>query len=96
MGDLGAWAKSWMIEGAVEKDGLRRKIVLWRAKKMLEKLEGKKTYLVAAIAGILALVEPISTLLGHPVQVPESVYAVLAALGLGTLRAGVGKSNNQN
>lgn len=49
-------------------------------------LEGKKTYIVAAVTIALAVADA----LGY--QIPEAVYAVLAALGLGTLRAGVAKA----
>lgn len=46
-------------------------------------LIGKKTYLTAIAIGVLAAAQA----LGYPV--PEWVYAILGALGLGTLRAGV-------
>jgi len=52
---------------------------------MFDFLHGKKTYLVAAIAGGLAVAEA----LGYPV--PPYVYAVLGALGLTTTRAAIGK-----
>ena len=52
-------------------------------------LEGKKTYLVALTAAVLAGAQA----LGYPI--PEYVYALLGALGLGTLRAGV-KSDIKN
>lgn len=52
---------------------------------MLEMLKGKKTYIVAAIAGILAVADA----LGYPV--PQPVYALLAALGLSTTRAAIKK-----
>ena len=57
---------------------------------MLEKigqwLQGKKTYIVAIIVGILAALQA----LGY--VIPEYVYAILAALGLGAVRSGIDKS----
>jgi hypothetical protein len=49
-------------------------------------LEGKKTYLVALIAAITAAVQA----LGY--TVPEFVYALEAALGLGAIRVAVTKA----
>ena len=46
-------------------------------------LAGKKTYLTALAIGVLAAAQA----LGYPV--PEWVYGILGALGLGTLRPGV-------
>jgi hypothetical protein len=48
-------------------------------------LSGKKTYLVAATTFVLG------GLSASGVTVPMWVYSLLAAAGLGTLRAGVGK-----
>lgn len=50
---------------------------------LLKALEGKKTYITAAITAVLAFLQAI----GYPI--PEYVYALLAALGLTTLRAAV-------
>jgi len=49
-------------------------------------LSGKKTYIVAIVAAGLAF----AGAMGYPV--PEWVYAVLGAIGLTTIRAGVAKS----
>lgn len=49
-------------------------------------LDGKKTYIVAIIAGLLGLL----TAMGHPT--PEWVYVVLGALGLGAVRSSIGPS----
>jgi hypothetical protein len=51
------------------------KIIAW--------LEGKRTYLVAITGGILAICASLG------VVVPEWVMALLASLGLATLRASV-------
>ena len=48
-------------------------------------LEGKKTYIVALVLAVLGAY----TAMGH--IVPDEVYVILSALGLGTLRAGVDK-----
>jgi hypothetical protein len=53
---------------------------------IIKYLEGKKTYIVAAIVFVLGGLQAI----GYPV--PEYVYPLLGALGLGTLRAGVSKT----
>lgn len=50
---------------------------------MLEWLKGKRTYFIAATIGIVAALQYLG------VEIPEWVYALLAALGLGSLRAGV-------
>ena len=55
---------------------------------MLKWLRGKKTYIVAAVAFVMA---------GLPaagITIPVWVVPLLGALGLGTLRAGVGKNGN--
>ncbi len=49
---------------------------------MLSKLEGYKTYIVAVLIGVAAAAQA----LGY--TVPEWIYAVLGALGLGAVRAG--------
>ena len=49
-------------------------------------LSGKKTYVIAIAVGVLA------GLNAYGFVVPDYVYQILAALGLGTLRAGVTKS----
>lgn len=53
---------------------------------MFEFLSGKKTYLVAIIGGIFAAVQ------WYGFHIPNEVYVLLSALGLGSLRAGVEKS----
>jgi len=51
-----------------------------------EKLEGKKTYITAALAAGFAAAE----ILGY--TIPPVVYVVLSALGITFLRQGVTKS----
>lgn len=46
-------------------------------------LEGKRTYLIAILAGVLGLIQSFG------VVIPEYIYVILGALGLGTLRAAV-------
>ena len=57
---------------------------------MLEKignfLQGKKTYLIAIVIGVGAAAQA----LGY--VIPEWVYALLGALGLGAVRSGIEKS----
>lgn len=50
-----------------------------------EFLKGKKTYMVVAVTFVLGGLQACG------VDVPEAVYVLLGALGLGTLRAGVNK-----
>ena len=56
---------------------------------MLEKLgallQGKKTYIIAVLIGIGAALQYAGYV------VPEYVYAILAALGLGAVRSGIEK-----
>lgn len=47
-------------------------------------LEGKRTYIVAIIAAVLAGLEAFG------ISVPQSVYTLLGALGLYTVRAAIG------
>ena len=53
--------------------------------KIVDYLKGKKTYLIAVIVGIVAALQYLG------IDIPEYVYAILAAFGLGFLRAGVTK-----
>ena len=59
---------------------------------MLEKLgkalQGKKSYIIAILIGLSAAAQS----LGY--MVPEYVYAILGALGLGAVRSGVDKSGS--
>ena len=48
-------------------------------------LDGKKTYIAAIVAAMLAGAQA----LGY--DVPQWVYAILGAFGIGSLRAAVGK-----
>lgn len=52
---------------------------------MFDFLKGKKTYLVAATAAVLA------ALSASGIAIPVWVYPLLGSLGLGSLRAGVTK-----
>lgn len=56
---------------------------------MLEKLgkllQGKKTYIVAILVGVAAALQQMG------VVIPEYVYIVLGALGLGAIRSAVEK-----
>ena len=54
---------------------------------MLDFLKGKKTYIVAAVAAVLAA----ARVLYPEFAVPEWVWIALGAFGLGFLRAGVDK-----
>ena len=53
--------------------------------KILEWLKGKKTYIIAGLVGITAVLQH----LGYPI--PEIVWPILGALGLGAVRAGIKK-----
>lgn len=48
-------------------------------------LDGKKTYIIAILTGALGIVSAY-----HPI--PDYVWAILAALGLGAVRSGIGTS----
>lgn len=52
----------------------------------MEWLEGKKSYLVAAAAAVVALLQG-----GFGVEIPEWLGYILGALGISTLRAGIAK-----
>lgn len=55
---------------------------------ILDFLSGKKTYVIAIATGILAGLQ------AYGIVIPDYVYALLGAIGLGTLRAGVTKSGS--
>ena len=56
---------------------------------MLEKLgkflAGKKTYIIAILIGVAAVANSLAYV------IPESVWAILGALGLGAVRSGIAK-----
>ena len=54
--------------------------------KIIEFLKGKKTYIIAVLIAVLGLMQGVGWFV-----VPETVWAILGALGLGALRAGVDK-----
>ena len=53
--------------------------------KLIEWLKGKKTYIVAIVAGVLATLQSLG------IVVPEYVYVLLAAFGIAAVRAAVTK-----
>lgn len=53
--------------------------------KVIEFLSGKKTYIVALVAAAMAFCQAMGW------AIPDYVYAILGAVGLGTLRAAVNK-----
>ena len=54
-------------------------------KKVLEWLSGKKTYITAIVIGICAALQAAG------IVVPEYVYVLLGAMGLGAVRSGLKK-----
>lgn len=56
-------------------------------KAILEFLSGKKTYVVAVLVAALGVCQGMEWF-----AVPDALYALLGAIGLGTLRAGVNKA----
>ena len=56
---------------------------------MLEKLDkllqGKKTYIVAILIGVIAGLQ------AYGIVIPDYVFAILGALGLGAVRSGINK-----
>lgn len=54
-------------------------------KDVIEFMRGKKTYLVAFVAAVVAGLQ------AYGVEIPEYVLTFLGAIGLYTLRAGVAK-----
>jgi len=55
--------------------------------KILDILNGKKTYIIATAAAALAFAQAMGW------AIPEWTYVILGALGLGTLRAAVNKAD---
>ncbi len=51
-------------------------------------LDGKKTYIIAAVIAVLNLLVAFGVL---PHEVIETIDYILVALGLGTLRSGIAK-----
>jgi hypothetical protein len=54
---------------------------------IIDFLEGKKTYLTAIVTALFGAAQA----LGY--EIPQWIYAVLGALGLGTLRAGLNRKS---
>lgn len=57
-----------------------------KAKAVWEWFDGKKTFIVAIIGAVTAL------LVASGVNIPDWVWLLLSALGLGSLRSAVGKT----
>jgi len=57
---------------------------------MLDWLKGKKTYLIVAVTFI------VGGLVATGVVIPEWVYVILAAAGIGAVRAGVSKGDPES
>lgn len=53
-------------------------------------LQGKKTYVIMVVALIIAAVQI------YGIQIPEYVWAILAALGLGGVRSAINKVKSPN
>ena len=59
----------------------------------MESIQGKKTYIIAAVVALLGIVQGILGIEIPGVELGDNwIMTVLGALGLGTLRAGVAKS----
>jgi len=54
-------------------------------KKLVDFLKGKKTYIIAILAGILA------GFTAYGIVIPEYVWILLGAFGLGSVRAAINK-----
>lgn len=52
---------------------------------MLEFLQGKKTYIVAILVGIVGILQWVG------VEIPEAVWTILSAFGLGAVRSALKK-----
>ena len=52
-----------------------------------------KAFIAAAVTVIVGAVQPISTALGHPIEVPNWILEVLAGLGLYGIRDAIGKDS---
>lgn len=84
---------AWFLTGALEKDGLRRKLVTWAAKKEIikmldgirEKVAGKKTYLVAAST----IVGTIAGWASGSIQTADAVQLIIGAILALTVKAGI-------
>lgn len=55
-------------------------------KNLIEWLKGKKTYIIAVIVGVVGALNYLGII------IPEWIYALLAAIGLGTIRAAISKT----
>lgn len=60
----------------------------------IELLKGKKTYILVGVVIVLVICESILGIDIPGVEITNPLDYILAALGLGTLRAGVSKVNN--
>lgn len=55
-------------------------------KNLIGWLKGKKTYIIAVIVGVVGALNYLGII------IPEWIYALLAAIGLGTIRAAISKT----
>ena len=53
--------------------------------KIMEWLSGKKTYIVVILIGVVASAQ------AYGIVIPEYVWGILGALGLGAVRSGISK-----
>jgi hypothetical protein len=73
-------------------DWIIEKVVVGKLKPIIDKLQGKKTYLILGVALILGALETWNALCGETINaqwcvdfiVPPYVYSILAALGIYT------------
>ena len=59
-------------------------------KKVLEYLKGKKSYILGIVVAVLGVLESQGVF-----SIPDYLWPILAAVGLGTLRAGISDISKQ-
>ena len=69
-------------------EGLVAKAIGKRIDQNLDKWHISKAKVIAWVAFAVTITPQVSALLGHPVQVPDEVLKLLAALGLWALKDG--------
>lgn len=75
-----------IAEARIERKRRKDEKFMEKIKGIWDYLEGKKTYIIAIITAVIGL------LVASGVEIPESVWFILTALGLGSLRSAVGRS----
>ena len=87
---------AWIVQGAIEKDGIRRKMaVRWINEKLEETMKSKETTIAGICAILMAIVAAVTLLVDGNANTNPDYTVTIAAIsaGIGLLRA---RDNNKS